>query len=117
MYIPNDGDIYWADIPYEDFLQSGLRPVIIAQNAQGNATNQRIHIIPVTSKTHKATSLPTHVLLRGNGQNGLRCDSVALVENTRSVPKSCLIRRLGSLNDEERKRIGKAFRIQFPLAG
>lgn len=117
MHIPCDGDLYLADIPYEEYLQSGLRPVIIAQNTKGNASNHRIHVIPVTSQTHKATSLPTHVLLKSNEENGLKKDSVALVENTRSLPKTCLIRRIGHLGIEERRKIGKAFRIHFPLAG
>lgn len=117
MYIPKDGDIFLAWLPYEECLQSGVRPVIIAQNAKGNASNHRTHVIPVTSMTHKATYLPTHVLLRSNGQNGLKKDSVALVENTRSIPQSCLIRKLGSLSEDDRKRIGEAFRIQFPMAG
>lgn len=117
MYIPVDGDIYLADIPYEDYLQSGLRPIIIAQNAKGNASNHRIHMIPLTSRVDKTNSLPTHVLLRSSKHTGLRRDSVALVENCRPLPKTCLIRRLGNLNEEERQSIGRAFRIHIPLAG
>lgn len=117
MYIPVDGDVYLADIPHEEYLQSGLRPVIIAQNVKGNASNHRIHMIPVTSKLCKATSLPTHVLLERNDQNGLKRDSVALVEDCRPIPKSCLIRKIGRLTSEERAKIGGAFRIHIPLAG
>lgn len=117
MYIPVDGDVYLAEIPHEDYLQSGLRPVIIAQNVKGNASNHHIHMIPITSKLQKATSLPTHVLLNSSEQNGLKRDSVALVENCRPLPKSCLIRKIGELNPEERGKIGKAFRIHIPLAG
>ena len=117
MYIPVDGDIYLADIPHEDFLQSGLRPVIIAQNQKGNASNERIHMIPMTSKTNKARWLPTHVLLHRNKTNGLKCDSIALVENCRPLLKSCLLRKLGSLSEEERKEIGRALRVHLPLVG
>ncbi len=117
MYIPTDGDIYIAEIPYEDYLQSGRRPVIIAQNSKGNASNHRIHVIPVTSKLCKVNSLPTHVLLHSNGQNGLKQDSVALVENVRPLMKECLIHKIGSLNSEERAKIGKAFKVHFPLVG
>lgn len=117
MYVPVEGDIYLAELPYEDYLQSGLRPVIIAQNTKGNASNHRIHMIPMTSKIQKATSLPTHVLLHSNDQNGLKRDSVALVENCRPLLKSCLIKKIGSLNSEERSRIGQAFRVHFPLVG
>ncbi|MGN1158342.1 MAG: type II toxin-antitoxin system PemK/MazF family toxin [Agathobacter sp.] len=117
MYVPVDGDIYLAKLPYEDYLQSGLRPVIIAQNTKGNASNHRIHMIPITSKLNKANSLPTHVLLRSSSENGLKYDSVALVEDCRPHLKSCLIKKIGSLSDEERSRVGKAFRVQFPLVG
>lgn len=117
MYTPVEGDIYLADLPHEDYLQSGCRPVIIAQNAKANASNHRIHMIPLTSKTHKATSLPTHVLLRSSEQNGLKHDSVALVENCRPLFKSCLIRKLGHLSSEERVDIGNALKIHFPLVG
>ena len=117
MYIPVDGDVYLAQIPHEDYVQSGLRPVIIAQNVKGNASNNRIHIIPITSRTRKASYLPTHVLLHRNEQNGLRQDSVALIENCRPLLKTCLIRKIGELNQEERTEIGKAFRVHIPLVG
>lgn len=117
MYTPMDGDIYLAEIPHEEYLQSGLRPVIIAQNVKGNASNHRIHMIPLTSKMHKATSLPTHVLLRSSEQNGLKHDSVALIEDCRPLFKSCLIRKIGHISSEERERISKAFRIHLPLVG
>lgn len=117
MHTPVEGDIYLAELPYEDYLQSGLRPVIIAQNAKGNASNHRIHMIPLTAKLQKATSLPTHVLLRSNNQNGLKRDSVALIEDCNPHLKSCLIKKIGSLNSEERSRIGQAFRVHFPLVG
>lgn len=117
MYTPVEGDIYLAEIPFEEYLQSGRRPVIIAQNAKANASNHRIHMIPLTSKSHKATSLPTHVLLRSGEQNGLKCDSVALVENCRPLMKSCLIRKIGQLSNEEKADISKAFKIHFPLVG
>lgn len=117
MYVPVEGDVYLADIPHETYLQSGLRPVIIAQNAKGNASNQRIHMIPMTTKVDKATHLPTHVLLTKNESNGLKQDSVALIENCRPLLKSCLIRKIGRITSEERAKIGKAFRIHIPLAG
>lgn len=61
--IPVDGDIYIADIPYEKNLESGIRPVIIAQNIKGNAHAPIIHIVPITSKIHKAKTQATHVFL------------------------------------------------------
>lgn len=115
--IPVDGDIYIADIPYEKNLESGRRPVIIAQNIKGNTHAPIIHVIPITSKVHKAKTQATHVFLEKNKGNGLKQDSVALVENCRAIPQECLTKKVGRLNECERAAIGKAFRVHFPLVG
>lgn len=114
MY-PQFGSIYIADLPYIKNVQSGKRPVIIAQNNDGNAHASFTYVIPLTSKTEKAKHLPTHVVLTPNEVNGLEKRSIALVENTRPAPKTCLTEFVGHLCSEEQAKIGDAMKIQFPM--
>ena len=114
MY-PMMGNIYYADLPFEKNLQSGRRPVIVVQNDDGNKNASFVHMIPLTSKVEKGRHIPTHVILTPTKENGLGGQSVALVENLRPVPKSCLKRHVGHLCSEEISELGKALRIQFPF--
>ena len=117
MSVPAVGDIYCANLPYEDYIQSGVRPVIVAQNSVGNKFSPIIHVIPLTQQLRKASSQPTHVYIPSSSQNGLKKDSVALVEDIRPVSQKCLTRKIGTIGIDERKKVGEAMRIQFPLVG
>lgn len=114
---PLTGEIYIANLPYQENVQSGKRPVIVAQNNIGNQYSPIIHVIPLSKRHKKASYMPTHVVLHANRDNGLKRTSVALVENTRPAPADCLEECLGALTPEEEERIRAAFRVQFPFAG
>ena len=96
------GDVFYANLTHNEKLgssvQSGLRPVVIIQNDIGNANSPTTIVVPLTSK-QKRRDLPTHVKIRANRQNGLRCDSVALLEQVQPIDKTNLINYLGSIDD------------------
>lgn len=114
---PSVGDIYCAELPYDEHVQSGTRPVIVAQNDIGNMFSPIIHIIPLTTRMNKAHSQPTHVVIAADDQNGLKLNSVALVENMRPVPSNCLTKKLGAIGLKDMQNLKAAFKIQFPFAG
>jgi len=112
---PLTGNVYWADLPYEEHLQSGLRPVVVLQNNKGNQYGPHVHVVPLTGQMHKAHILPTHVVLKPNKQNGLRKNSVALAENLRPIPKQNIMSHIGVLNDEELASIGQAVKLHLKI--
>lgn len=117
MPIPTIGDIYSADLPYEVNVQSGKRPVIIAQNNLGNKHSPTVHVIPLTTNMSKAESQATHVVILADEKNGLAYNSVALIENLRPIPMKLLLKKIGSINQLDRRRLGNAIRVQLPFVG
>lgn len=114
MY-PMAGNIYYADLPYLENVQSGKRPVIVTQNNTGNKHASFVHVIPLTTRVNKARHMPTHIILSPSDSNGLTKESVAIIENMRPVSKDRLGKHVGRLCSEELSRIGDAMRIQFPF--
>lgn len=93
------GEIYFANLnSSESSVQSGFRPVIIVQNNVGNAHSPTTIVVPLTSK-QKKKYLPTHVMIKANDVTGLRCDSVALMEQVRTMSKEDLRNKVGCVDD------------------
>ena len=110
------GDVFYANLKHnesETSIQTGVRPVIIVQNDVGNAYSPTTIVVPLTSKKKKRY-MPTHVLISANQDNGLRTDSIALLEQVQPVDKKCLKERLGCLRDM--KEIDKALKVSVGLA-
>jgi len=108
------GDIYMASLGTneEGCLQSGTRPVIIVSNDMANDFSPVITVIPVTSRLNKKR-LPTHVYLN---RCGLDRPSVALAEQIRSINKSKLIHKIGSIkNTTYEEQLKNAIVVQLSI--
>lgn len=80
---PNRGEIYLADLGRTlDSEQSGIRPVLIVSNNIGNRNSSIVTIVPLTTKNK---CLPVHVNI--STKYGLKTNSCALTEHTRSISK------------------------------
>lgn len=119
MYTANStirrGEIYYADLTSDtkgSSVQSGYRPVIIIQNDIGNAHSPTTIVVPLTSK-NKRRDLPTHVQIKANNETGLRCDSIALLEQVRSIDKGKLKERVGIISDI--RELNQALRVSVGL--
>ena len=112
--IPKFGDIYFAKLIPNGAVQGGSRPVLISQNDIGNKHSPSVEIIPLTSKI-KASHMPTHTLIKASDLNGLNTDSVVLSEQTQTINKTQLWKRLGRLTLQELAEVGRARRIQSPF--
>lgn len=112
---PKFGEIYFASLVGGKHIQSGMRPVVIAQNNVGNLHSPTIEVIPMTSRIRKATYMPTHVLIHANNRNGLNMDSVVLAEQVVTISKDQLIGFIGELDDQSLRLIGEARAIQSPF--
>ena len=109
----NRGDIYIANLnPYKGSEQGGKRPVIIIQNNVGNHYSPTVIVTAVTSRFFKKRALPTHVPL---DNEELEKNSLALLEQIRTIDKSRLIRKIGRVPEEKMKEIGAAIHVSLDL--
>ena len=108
------GDLYYADLsPVVGSEQGGVRPVIVVQNDIGNKYSPTIIVAPVTSQMNKA-KLPTHVKLKGN-KYGLPKNSVALMEQLRTIDKTRLRAKIGTFSAEIMSKIDEAIGISLAI--
>jgi len=109
------GDLYYADLnPVVGSEQGGIRPVLIIQNDIGNKHSPTVIIAAITSKSGKAI-LPTHCLL--SAESGLDRDSVALLEQIRTIDKRRLKDCIGALGQDDMQDIDRALAISVGLNG
>lgn len=106
------GEIYYADLsPVVGSEQGGVRPVLVIQNDVGNRYSPTVVVCAVTSQLSKA-KLPTHVELR-SGAGGLSRDSVALLEQIRTLDKRRLKSRLGELSTRGMEMVDRAILVSL----
>lgn len=109
------GDIFYADLsPVVGSEQGGVRPVLVVQNDVGNKYSPTIIVAPVTSQVNKA-KLPTHVNLRGN-HAGFPKNSVALLEQIRTIDKRRLREKIGSFDQNTMFKIDEALMVSVGLS-
>lgn len=109
------GDIYYADLsPVIGSEQDGVRPVVIIQNDIGNKYSPTVIVIAITSKIK--SRLPTHIPIEG-AKYGLDKDSVILAEQIRTLDKTRLKEKVGSLDNLTLEKIKKAIEISFGIRG
>ena len=102
------GQIRYIQFEQDVALQGGLRPALIVQNMPGCIHSPRIWAIPLTTKINKARHLPMHVSVPKTAQNGLRNDSVALVEQARFVERSAIKELVGFMEQNVMWECGNA---------
>lgn len=108
------GCIYIADLdPVCGSEQGGIRPVLVIQNDIGNGHSPTTIVAAITSQIDKA-KLPTHVELPAE-ECGLGRDSVALLEQIRTIDKRRLKRVVAALDDKRMSKVDEALKISLGL--
>lgn len=106
------GEIYYADLsPVVGSEQGGVRPVLILQNDVGNKYSPTVIVTAITSQLGKA-KLPTHVELPADEYN-LPKNSVALLEQIRTLDKRRLQEHITTLTPTKMKEVNKALLISL----
>lgn len=106
------GEIYYADLsPVVGSEQGGVRPVLVIQNNVGNKYSPTVIVSAITSKLEKA-KLPTHIELPSNQYN-LPKDSVALLEQIRTLDKQRLKGKVTALSESKMKEVDRALLISL----
>lgn len=106
------GEIYYADLsPVVGSEQGGVRPVLILQNDIGNKYSPTVIVSAITSQLGKA-KLPTHIELPAEKYN-LPKNSVALLEQIRTLDKRRLQEKVATLSAEKMKEVNRALLISL----
>ncbi len=105
------GDIFFADLsPVIGSEQGGLRPVLVVQNNVGNKYSPTVIVAAITSQINKA-KIPTHIELSTN--YGLSKDSVALLEQLRTIDKRRLRDKIGCVDNDKMRSVNNALLISL----
>lgn len=108
------GDLYYADLePVIGSEQGGIRPVLIVQNNLGNTYSPTVIIAPITSKVDSKPKLPTHIEIKAF--QGIKKDSIILIEQIRVIDKQRLKAYLGHLKMEQMILVDKSIIHAFGL--
>ena len=107
------GDIFFADLgDTVGSEQNGIRPVLVVQNDLGNAHSPTLIVAPFTTKVKKMTQ-PTHVEI--GERFGLQGNSIALLEQIRTIDRSRLLEYIGRADKTALEEINAALRISLDL--
>lgn len=108
------GDIFYADLGvFPSAEQSGIRPVVIIQNDVGNKYSPNVIVAVITSQINK-TELPTHVEISSENY-GLKRDSVILLDQIRTINKTRLLEKIGTLELDKLDKLDFALNVSLDL--
>lgn len=97
---PRRGEVWWADVPYEDVVGSKDRPCLVVSVRRGTA-----RVMKITSRFHEeqagVVALPVGTVDDAEGRR-----SYLETRELRTVPLSAFRRRAGSLEPRTMKRLG-----------
>ena len=109
------GDVFFADLsPVVGSEQGGTRPVLIIQNDIGNRFSPTVIIAAITAQIQKA-KLPTHVEIDAKKSGFERENSIALLEQMRTIDKSRLTDRITQLDAKLMQEVDIALNISLGL--
>lgn len=77
--------------------QGGKRPAVVVQNDIGNKYSPTVLVVHLTEEIKKI-NMPTHKIISKTRQNGLDADSMLIGEQIRTVDKSRICYKRGSLH-------------------
>jgi len=114
LTFPKRGEIFL--INFDPTIGSEIkktRPAIILQNDVSNEYSSITIVAAITSKFDD-NLYPTEVFIKAN-EGGLTKDSVALLNQIRSIDKQRLIKKMGIINSDTLKKVNEALMISCGL--
>ncbi len=103
----NKNEVFLADLsPVVGCEQGGTRPVLVIQNDIGNKASPTIIVAAITSRKKKM-NMPTHVPIKLE-QGKLPKDSIAMLEQIRTIDKERLLKFIGKVDKTSADAIERA---------
>ncbi|HUT51792.1 MAG TPA: type II toxin-antitoxin system PemK/MazF family toxin [bacterium] len=99
-------EIWWADMP----APAGRRPVVLLSRDEVYVFRELVTIAPVTTRIR---NIPVEVALGKSEGLPKRC--VANLDTITTIPKKCLVERIGPLPAEKVKELDNAIRLALGL--
>ncbi len=93
--------------------QGKIRPVLIIQNDDSNEFSPTTIIAPITTKIY-TKEFPTNVEINP-AESELKNKSTVLLNQIRTIDKSRLIKKVGSLDSYIMNKVDKALKISLAL--
>lgn len=112
----NKWDIYFCDLnPTQGSEQRGVRPVLIISNDVVNHLLPVTTVLPLSSIKKSDKIYPTEIELSAK-LTGLPKDSVAMVQQIRTISRNRLTNKAGELSDRSlQDQVKTALRVYFEL--
>jgi len=105
-------DVNWS--PGRGAEQQGTRPALIIQNDRGNSSESYpLTIVASMSRTER--ELPLHVRIAPTPENGLTDYTDVKCEQLMTIEKARLLRKRGSISNEEMHRVDLALKLSLNL--
>jgi len=115
MTFPRRGEIYLVSFdPTVRHEIQKTRPALIIQSDVSNE-HSPITIEAAISSQFGSPPRPREVLLATGGKSGLTQPSAAIMSQIRSIDRTRLVKRLGSLDPATMRRIDEAIKISLGL--
>ena len=110
------GDIFYVDLrgARGSETDTKIRPALVIQNDVGNKYSPVTIIAPITSFKGVGKTYPTEVFINRT-ESGLPDDSIVLLNQIRTVDKSRLGKKIGSLTAVKMLEVNKAIRVSLAL--
>ena len=108
------GEIFLANLePVVGSEQGRIRPVLIIQNNDSNEFSPITIVAPITAKIY-TKEFPTNVEILPS-ESKLKNKSTILLNQIRTIDKSRLIKKVGSLDREIMKKVNLSIKISLDL--
>lgn len=108
------GAILYANLdPVTGSEEKGCRPVLIVQNDVGNRFSPTTMIAPISTKSYKGKTLPTHVEIKQFKK--IRPNSIIMLEQVRTIDKSRFKGYVDMLNKEQMVEVDNALLVSLGL--
>ena len=114
MNHPQRGEIYWVNLdPTVGSEIAKTRPAVIISNNVGNQYAERVIVAPLTTANVDKV-YPFEVKL-AEGEGGVAQTSKVLLDQIRTIDKSRLGRRLGTLPAARIEEVNRAIRLSLAV--
>ena len=106
------GDIYMADLRSpQGSVQSGVRPVVVLQNNDGNYHCPTLIVAPLTTQLKKLNQ-PTHMVIR---HRCLAAPSMIMLEQIITIDKSQVKSYLGHLSKQTMLKVDDYLTVSLDI--
>jgi mRNA interferase MazF len=112
---PRRGDVYLVEFdPARGHEIQKTRPALIIQNDIGNQYSHVTIVAAITSKL-SPVPYPVEVIVAAGKENGLSVPSAVQLSQIRSVDRTRLAKRLGTLDAVAMRKVDQALKISLGL--